>query len=89
MSGSHHASRTSFANKIRKAAKESRNLDVNQPQVAGGIQPGQLENTEEILRKHYFMAKATQKTQHSVLQKPESPQKHMIKLKKAKGLPKV
>lgn len=45
------------------------------------IQPGQLENTEEILRKHYFMAKATLKTQHQMLKKQESPQKHMIKSK--------
>ena len=50
------------------------------------VHPGQLENTEEVLRKHYFMAKATQKTQHSMLSKPESPQKHMIKSKTSKML---
>ena len=34
-----------------------------------GITKGQLENTEEILRKHYFMAKATKKTHHDILNK--------------------
>ena len=45
-------------------------------------QAGQLENTEEILRKHYFMAKATKKTQHNMLNKQVSPQKHVIKAQK-------
>ena len=47
--------------------------------ASGRIQPGQLETTEEVLRKHYFMAKATNKTQHTMLEKEISPQKHMIR----------
>ena len=52
---------------------------------ANTIKAGQLENTEEVLRKHYFMAKATQKTQFDMLKKQESPQKHMLKSKKMTG----
>ena len=63
-------------------ARESRNpeqqnlLKVNKTfttSATGNIRAGQLENTEEILRKHYFMAKATLKTQHQMLNKQESP----------------
>ena len=65
-------------------ARESRNPEfkVNKTftgAASGYVQAGQLENTEEVLRKHYFMAKATMKTQHGMLKKQESPQKHMIK----------
>ena len=45
------------------------------------MHPGQLETTEEVLRKHYFMAKAINKTQHDMLEKQVSPQKHLIKAK--------
>jgi len=83
--------RSSFAAKLRKEARESRNPELNKKQegeAASGpkrIQPGQLENTEEILRKHYYIAKATQKTQHELLNKQVSPMKHMIKAQGLQG----
>ena len=70
-------SRTSFAQKLRKEALNTRNQELKMKPVAS--QPGQLETTEEVLRKHYFMAKATKKTQLDVLDKEMSPQKHIIK----------
>lgn len=53
--------RGSFANKLRGAARETRNPEFKKAS-AGAIQAGQIENTEEVLRKHYFIAKATKKT---------------------------
>ena len=47
--------------------------------VPGEVRDGQVQNTEEILRKHYFMAKATQKTSHTALNREGSPQRHMLK----------
>ena len=76
-------SKTSFANKLRKATGGSRNPNLDKAQVhedtPRGIVPGHLEKTEEVLRKHYFMAKATQKTSHATLNRETSPQRHVIK----------
>ena len=60
--------RPSFAANIRGKIKDSRNAEIKTlvPNTARHgrassdmINPGQLETTEEVLRKHYFMAKAT------------------------------
>ena len=37
----------------------------------------QVDATEEVLRQHYFMAKVTNRTSHKVLNREDSPQKHM------------
>ena len=77
MSQKSNQSRTSFAQKLRKEALNTRNQELKMKPVAS--QPGQLETTEEVLRKHYYMAKATKKTQLNLLEKEMSPQKHIIK----------
>ena len=60
--------RASFAANIRGKVKDSRNMEIKTLMPASArhgrvasdlIHPGQLETTEEVLRKHYFMAKAT------------------------------
>ena len=61
------ASRTSLVANIRGKVRDSRNPEMKQAlmQVRHNkasselMHPGQLETTEEVLRKHYFMAKAT------------------------------
>ena len=75
-------SKQSFTQKIRAQAQGTRNpggLQSARVQSKNDMAEGQVPNTEELLRKHYFMAKATQKTSYTTLQREQSPQKHMLK----------
>ena len=75
--GQIHSARQSFAHKLRRDVKDTRNAELRPATEINT--PGYTESTEEVLRKHYFMAKATKKTEHSTLTKEMSPQKHLIK----------
>ena len=86
-----NADKPSFAASIRGKVNQTRNPEIKHSLIpvtarhakasSDLLHPGQLETTEEVLRKHYFMAKATNKTQHDILEKQVSPQKHLIKAK--------
>ena len=74
------ADKPKFADRLRASARETRNsgVDGKVRSDAALINPGQVPMTEEILRKHYFMAKLSGKTTFQTLEKEQSPQKHML-----------
>ena len=66
--------KSKFIDKVQKDKKTRNSEFVSQTQ-----KQGQTDVTEEILRKHYFIAKTSGKTTQPMLEKEMSPQKHMIK----------